>query len=345
MALTEGEKKQLWSSIQGAIAVRQKRIRKRLAQRYSVAGATCLLLAGTLWWLVRDHVEENREYAILDRMAKDVQHTPASGSNQVQLNLGDGKVLELDDESTITYQAESLEVSQQGAIQRRHQLAPGQAEQYHTLHVPYGKRAEVILPDGSTVWLNAGSALTFPAMFDSTERDVYLIGEGYFEVAHRSDQPFTLHTKNLNINVLGTSFNVSAYENDDYAVAQLVEGRISLQSVAPDGFREVQMKPGDKATLNRSANRLTVDENAGEPDILWRKKQLLLTRKSLPEILKKMERVYNAEIEIVGQTSEKLTFSGSLDVSKPATEVLSYLYHPGKFTITQQERRITIRRK
>ncbi len=102
----------------------------------------------------------------------------------------------------------------------------GRNDGFSTITVPYGKRSEILLPDGSKVWLNAGSQLTFANVFEDKGYEVFLIGEGYFEVSKRKTHPFYVRTVDMNIKVMGTSFNVSAYPDDDYTAAVLLSGKI-----------------------------------------------------------------------------------------------------------------------
>ncbi|MFC3198802.1 FecR family protein [Parapedobacter deserti] len=340
--LSDSEKEQLWSSIQAGITARHSKT--RLVRWTALAGAASVFLALSIgWWLIdRQHVPE--ETALLSQLAKHVSKLPVDTSGQIQLMMGDGRIIHLEDESTLSYRDSLLEINHQGT-QAYHQLQAPEASQFHILYVPYGRRMEVGLPDGSTVWLNAGSTLTFPAAFAADRREVYIAGEGYFDIKHQAHQPFVVHTKDVQINVTGTSFNVSAYEDDAYTATLLVEGSITLKSSKPDMFKQIRMKPGNKATFNRENATLSLDEDGGEDDVSWRKRQLVFQRKSMPEIVKKIERVYNASIDVAGGDRDSRTFSGSLDLSKPIREVLSYLYNTDEYSIIQQERRIAIRRK
>lgn len=340
--LSDLDKEQLWSAIQAGISTR--RSKTRMIRWAALAGAAGLCLAiGVGWWLVR-HQEPFTASPLLTQMAERVSSLSADTTGQIQLMLSDGKVIQLENESTISYRDSLLEINQQG-VQAYHELQAPEISQFHILYVPYGKRMEIGLPDGSTVWLNAGSTLTFPTAFAVDRREVYIAGEGYFDIKHRASQPFVVHTQDVQINVLGTSFNVSAYEDDGYTATLLLEGSIALKSAKPNVFKEIRMTPGNKVTFDRERATLSFDEDGGDADISWRKKQLMFQRKSLPEILKKIERVYNASIDVVDGDQDSRTFSGSLDVSKPVGDVLAYLYNTEEYSITRQERRIAIRRK
>src|SRR5690606_3766183 len=224
-SLPDLDKQQLWSSIQSDISMRKKKIRSM--RRVVWAGVACLCLAmGVGLWTNHWSTLPDESMALMHR-AGHMADLPVDTSGKIRLVLGDGKVIQLEDESTISYRDSLLEITQQGT-QGRHRLPAPQLSQFHTLYVPYGKRMEVGLPDSSTVWLNAGSTLTFPAVFAADRREVYITGEGYFDVKHRANHPFIVHARDVQINVLGTSFNVSAYADDAYIATLLIDGSIAL---------------------------------------------------------------------------------------------------------------------
>src|SRR5690606_11414510 len=147
---------------------------------------------------------------------------------------------------------------------------------FNTLTVPYGKRTEVVFPDGSKVWLNAGSQLTFPEIFEEEKREVYLEGEGYFEVEGDRKRPFYVHTADMVVKVLGTTFNVSSYHDDPFASTVLLSGEIELQSVGETSFDTQILKPGTAAVLRKDSKHLTISTETVENYISWTRKQLIL---------------------------------------------------------------------
>src|SRR5690606_33005541 len=166
---------------------------------------------------------------------------------------------------------------------------------YSTLTVPYGKRAEIVLADGSKVWLNAGSQLTFPVKFDADKREVYLEGEAYFDITHSSESLFFVRSESFAIKVLGTTFNLSSYSEDTHSAVHLISGKISLENTNQSKFKSQILTAGTEAKLNKASNDLSIAEKI-DRDVLWTKKQLLLNKTPLNEVIKKLERIYNAQI-------------------------------------------------
>ena len=221
----------------------------------------------------------------------------------------------------------------------------GREDGFSTITVPYGKRSELLLPDGSKVWLNAGSQLTFPNEFDKGNNEVFLSGEGYFEVSKREHTRFYVRTADMNIKVMGTSFNVSAYPDDGYTSAVLLSGRIEIEPAEKLDFQRVAIEPGTSAMLNRGDKTLKISHvAAAEDEISWTKHQLILKKSPLSEILTQLSRIYNAEIIDDFEQDSSVTFSGKLDLTMPLADVLKIIYNSssGKYQINQVEGRYMI---
>ncbi|WP_353130224.1 FecR family protein [Parapedobacter pyrenivorans] len=219
----------------------------------------------------------------------------------------------------------------------------GVADGFSTITVPYGKRSELMLPDSSKVWLNAGSQLTFPSVFDASNNEVFLIGEGYFEVTERKTTPFYVRTADMNIKVMGTSFNVSAYPDDGYTSAVLLSGKIEIEPASTLDFQNIAIAPGTSAMLNRTDKKLKIQRVTAEDEISWTKRQLILKNTQLSEILTRLSRIYNAEIVDNFGRDSAVTFSGKLDLTMPLTDVLKIIYDSnGEYQINQIEGRYVI---
>lgn len=130
---------------------------------------------------------------------------------------------------------------------------------YNHIEAPLGSRTQVVLPDGSTVWLNAGSSITYPSNFNLANRDIKLNGEAYFDVK-KQDVPFVVYAMDVAFRVLGTEFNLKAYDDDDTIEATLVSGSLKIEDAIPDRarFREMVLEPKQKATFFRSEGDLAI---------------------------------------------------------------------------------------
>ena len=177
----------------------------------------------------------------------------------------------------------------------------------HTLTVPAGQRANLRLPDGTNVWLNARSVITYPSYFSSDVREVQLDGEAYFEVAHDARHPFVVRTERYDINVLGTKFNVESYHGSDVFSTALMEGAVEIMS-ADDPAHPITLVPNQKAV--ESNGRLAVTSIDEYESYRWR--EGLLCFRSIPfaELMSRLEKCYGITIRIENERIGRKVFSG-----------------------------------
>lgn len=212
---------------------------------------------------------------------------------------------------------------------------------FNTVIVPYGKRAQITLSEGTAVWLNSGSKLVYPAIFATNKREVYLDGEAIFDVKKNPDRPFIVKSHQIDIEVVGTVFNVSAYSDDKYSNAVLQEGVIKLshKSKAYLPTEKQTMIPGQLAVFDPDDENFRL-LNVNPADYLsWRNGYYVFKSERLGNILKKLSRYYNVEIHLQNKKLFYETFSGSLDLKSKPEEVLSIIQQttPFKFRKEDQE--------
>jgi len=173
--------------------------------------------------------------------------------------------------------------------------------QYNEIVVPYGSKSKVILPDSSTVWLNAGARLKYPVNFNDNQRHVYLQGEGFFEVIKDSQHPFVVNSNGMNITVLGTKFNVMANADDQTIETTLVEGAIEIQWLKDEADRQTNasLKPGQKLTLRKENEQYEFQgiEETGL-SIAWMENKLVFTKERFGDAKVKLERWYGITIDV-----------------------------------------------
>ena len=162
-----------------------------------------------------------------------------------------------------------------------------------------GMVSEFSLPDGTKVWLNSGSEIQFPVSFRSGLREVNLKGEAFFEVAKNVKQPFRVNTRELNIDVLGTSFNVISYEEEVQSEVVLIEGRVTLSSDAGKVIKELGgLEPGQQAIYTAESQTINIKEVDPEKYIAWRDGNLVFQDDSMEDVVKRLGRWFNVEIVI-----------------------------------------------
>ncbi|OJV87961.1 MAG: hypothetical protein BGO34_13250 [Bacteroidia bacterium 44-10] len=193
------------------------------------------------------------------------------------------------------------------------------------LVVPYGKRANLTLSDGTKVWLNSGTQLDFPSKFTGDRREISVNGEIFIDVAHNSKIPFIVHAQNIDVQVQGTSFNVSAYHDDNIKTVVLVDGRVKIKTV---DNRTTDLLPNEK--LEITDNDITKEKVNTSEYISWTKSILEFDETPVSEILKKIGRYYNvhfensSKIKLNDKTcSGKLFLSNNLDSVMTSVSILS----------------------
>jgi len=182
-----------------------------------------------------------------------------------------------------------------------------QAESTQTVTTPYGARTNFKLPDGSEVWLNSGSVISFPRQYGAI-RNVELIGQAYFHVV-KDGKPFFVKTGYGSVEVMGTSFDVEAYANDDF-VTTLVEGSVKVS----DKTNQVAtLKPGQQSIIT-SSNAFTYKEVRTDLITSWKEGKLIFVKEPFANVAKELERWYNVKIELQGERLKKLGYTGTIEM-------------------------------
>lgn len=250
-----------------------------------------------------------------------------------RLILSDGSEYGLSEaESRILQTEEGRVLLNNDTLQKTPPEKAGKDAGFNQVIIPFGKRTEITLADGTRIWLNSGSQLTYPSTFAKDSREVYLSGEAFFDVKEDKSKPFNVITKELKIRVLGTRFNVSAYSEDHFTQAVLVEGRINIGKNSLLARTE-NMNPGEKMSFDRKKelfSREVVDVNQYTS---WINGYLVFSNEPTTEVLKKLERFYNKTV-LVEKSLEGYTFSGKLDLKEDITEVLDIIAFASGVKIT-----------
>ncbi len=252
------------------------------------------------------------------------------GTNRAMLTLADGSMIALDS-------AGNGVLGRQGAVkiikQSNGELAyvgnsSGEV-MFNTMSTPRGGQYHLTLPDGTQVWLNAASSITYPAAFTGKERKVTVKGEAYFEVTANANMPFRVGAGNAEITVLGTRFNVNAYTEEPTIRTTLVDGAVSVAA----GKASALLHPGMQAKVGKD-NILNVTENIDTDEtIAWKNGFFQFTDADMPTVMRQIEKWYDVNVSYEGAIPEK-SFGGGMQRSLPLTKVLGILEENGvKFRI------------
>ncbi|MDR3251182.1 MAG: FecR domain-containing protein, partial [Tannerella sp.] len=176
-----------------------------------------------------------------------------------------------------------------------------------TITVPPGQRVNLTLPDGTDVWLNARTSISYPVVFGRKERMMKLDGEAYFEVAKDKDKPFTVRTRDGEIEVTGTDFNVQAYSSENIFETTLMEGSVRVR-LNDGAASEVRLSPGQKASLE--AGKLRIENVEDFSHYRWREGLICFSNNTFVEIMHDFERYYGVKINVLNQKVLKRRYTG-----------------------------------
>ena len=267
------------------------------------------------------------------------------GTQQAQLTLTDGSVIDVDkkevnvvvDGIQVKYKEGVLSYQTTAATQHEEKNVEEQPEKSNELVIPRGGENTVILADGTTVHLNAGSKLTYPVRFTGKRRIVALEGEAYFDVVENEEHPFVVQTRFGEVTVLGTAFNVNAYVNASACYTTLVRGKVQFS--APNA-EVITLLPGEQAIVSANGSEkraVDLEEYVG-----WVEGLYVFNNRSLGEIMETFERWYDIQVYYETENLRNITYSGSLKRYGTINSFLEALELPGDLTYKISGRNILI---
>jgi len=218
--------------------------------------------------------------------------------------------------------------------------------EFCTISVPKGNKSEVILSDGSKIWLNNNSKLVYPKKFNGKERRIELIGEAYFEIEKNGKIPFIVQTSDISIKVLGTKFNVSAYPNDKFIETTLISGKVIVQ-LNDNPELETVLKPGESFTFDKVSNQSSTNEVDTEFYTYWMKGEFVFKDERFETLAKRIERIYNVQIIFEDEALKDKTYTGDFKVDDNIYTILEIFKRSTTVPIEYltDRNKITIRRK
>lgn len=198
------------------------------------------------------------------------------------------------------------------------------------VEAPLGSKTKLTLPDGSTVWLNAGSKMIYSQGFGVSDRRLAFQGEGYFEVEKNDEMPFLVQTHDVNVTVVGTKFNFRNYPEDEEAVVELLEGKVALENqLKEESVR--YLSPNEKMVLHKATGEMDITSAKVKEATLWTENILLFDEDLLPDIVRELERSYHVQIEIENEDLKQTRFYGQFNqLEQNIYDVLDMLSETGK---------------
>ena len=323
--------------VNGYMNVLQKRKRnvrvRRVRRIVSIAAGVVLpLLAVVLWYGTREKIGD-----VSEQVTSVIRH----GGVKAELVLADGTTRILGSEVTdslLVQQGANIVVQNQGVSYRVDSSVV--EERYNTLRVPRGGEYSITLSDGTIVYLNSESELRYPVNFVGRDRRVYLSGEAYFDVVQDEAHPFIVDMGNSSVRVLGTSFNVRAYADEDEVLTTLVQGTVKFSA----GKESVTLEPGKQAVLGKSESIETREVDT-YLYTAWKEGVFAFKKQRLEEIMKVVSRWYDVNIFWENVSQKEVTFTGKMKRYDDFSKIVEILEMTGNTEFVIKENNIFIREK
>lgn len=290
--------------------------------RYAAAAILVLVGLGALYKFNTESITQPKIAST--ELVNDVE----PGGNRATLTLADGSTILLDSASNgvlATQAGARISKNSDGQLtyDAQNNGAAADPNQVNMLSTPKGGQYQITLPDGSKVWLNSSSSIRFPASFADNERSVAITGEVYFEVKKDKRRPFRVHFQDNEIEVLGTSFNVMAYQDEPSSRTTLIEGSVSLTN----SNNRKKLTPGEQAAINGNGNIKTTQVDVDEV-IAWKKGLFYFRDESIEQVMKKASRWYDIQVEYQGSIPLR-QFTGKVSMDVNISELLNMLSYAG----------------
>jgi transmembrane sensor len=349
---TETVGKRLFGGLQLVIQEEQQETRHRrrvLARRWIAAASVIIVVffAGKYFWDAHRSTKPERSVARIIKPGNDLP----PGSNKARLLLGDGSVIDLADakNGTIRQEAGAKIDKKDGqliydaskgeeASKKTSNSNEDEAPEMNTIQTPRGGQYEVILADGTKVWLNSASSLSYPTTFTGKNRQVVLKGEAYFEVAEDKNKPFNVSAGDVQVEVLGTHFDVMAYEDENAINTTLLVGAVRVTS---KGSASRVLAANQQASMDRSSGSLSVNEVDAEEAVAWKDGFFEFEGASIETVMRQLARWYDVDVEYQGKTDHH--FRGMISRSSNVSEVFRKLELTGEVHFSMEGKKIIVK--
>jgi hypothetical protein len=344
-AQLEAIQKQIWNNL----PLNDKKVSWLKSLPRIAVAASVLLLLSIGAYFVRHHQPPQQ-------IAQNQPHDIAPGSNKAILTLANGQKIVLADikngtivnqgATTIAKTVDDEIIYNSTSSQKEEELAKNSSpsgktenEALNTITTPRGGQYQVILPDGSHVWLNSASSIKFPVAFTGNSREVTITGEAYFEVARNKAKPFRVISNFQTVEVLGTHFNINAYADESLVKTTLLEGSVRITQLQPRAT--AILEPGQQATTSNQAAIQIIKDFDTEEITAWKNGYFMFNHEPIESIMRKVARWYDVDV-IYQQVLKNDWFNGSVSRYKNISEVLHKLELTGQIHFKIEGRRIIV---
>jgi transmembrane sensor len=261
-----------------------------------------------------------------------------AGGNKAYITLANGQKIQLSSaKNGIVMNGSSMSYADQSLVEGS---VPQLEKEELTISTPLGGQYQVTLSDGTVVFLNAGSALKYPAVFGKSAREVYLTGEAYFEVAKDKARPFTVTTPEQQLRVLGTHFNISAYADERATKTTLLEGAVQVSPLARSGAEPALLSPGEQSELRGNSLQLKMADL--EEALAWKNGDFIFKEEALESIMRKVSRWYDVQVEFEDEASKHIILGGMVSRAKNISAILKMIELTKRVQFRVQGRKIIV---
>ncbi|WP_321308874.1 FecR family protein [Marinifilum fragile] len=326
------DKKAAWIKIREEIKPERKVIRlKEWSLRIAAVLIIGVLIAG-LYHISTKDIEIGQDLA-------EMKIEP--GSSKAVLQLHNGRTIQLENvKSDCILEKDGTIISnQKGKLAYASGQANHEGMLYNQVKVPVGGEYQLTLADGTRVWLNSDSEIKYPVQFSEVQRKVWIAGEVYFDVAHNKQKPFIVDVKDIEIEVLGTEFNVEAYHDQNTITTSLIEGSVKLRK----NNESVIIAPDQQAIISKDENHFFVRDVDASMYALWKDGVFYFKEASLGTIMEKLERWYNVKVFFMNQSVINKRFSVEVKRYEDINEILDIISKTGKVNFEIKSNIITVK--
>lgn len=337
-SLSDKDEHALWQRIELKNKEAEKRAKRKQFIRLAISTAASLLLLSAIGWYATQRPEE----AETDYLAI-IQANPApdSTNEKVQLVLSNNEKLNIDGKET------QLEYKKEGKVKVNSEQVdlspkddPDQEQVFNQLIVPVGRRSSITFADGTRIWVNSGSKIVYPVKFAKEKREIFVEGEIYLHVSRDEQKPFIVKTHQMDIKVLGTQLNVTAYENEADMRVVLVSGKVEVNL---DKCKNV-LAPNQMFFYDSEIHKGKITTVDTDDYVAWKDGYYQFHQQPLKDIVKKLSRYYGVRI-YCERPADKLTCSGKLDLKESLDEVMKALMKAAPIQIENKYESVEIKVK
>jgi transmembrane sensor len=304
------------------------------------ASVFVVLTIGILFWRSQQPASKKQTYAVAPTNKKILP-----GGNKAYLTMANGTIITLNglkNGKLATQTGVQINKVKDGVLAYNKASAGGQNPgvqelAYNMINTPRGGQYQLVLADGTRVWLNSASSLKYPTAFYGKERKVELSGEAYFEVAKNPSKPFTVSVNGMNVQVLGTHFNIMAYNDEKDIKTTLLEGSVKLSN----HDHQALLKPGQQGVLSEQQTAFNIKNVDVEDVVAWKNGFFAFNDEDIQTIMKRISRWYDVDV-IFPEKFRRKNFGGTVSRFNDVSQVLNSLELTGSVHFKTEGRRITV---